>query len=108
MNSTYAPKGKSGLTFRFTSQEGHFGTMQATGAMMTSSIEELRDFWVTQRQDIPCFLAAVTLELYDLTTVRLELSFLGVVGGRMGREGSAGSGREKDEGVELTRLYSFL
>lgn len=69
MNSTYAPKGKSGLTFRFTSQEGHFGTMQATGAMMTSSIEALRDFWVTQRQDIPCFLAAVTLELYDLTTV---------------------------------------
>ncbi|KAL7411993.1 spindle assembly checkpoint component Mad1 [Mrakia frigida] len=68
MNSTYAPKGKSGLTFRFTSQEGHFGTMQATGAMMTSSIEALRDFWVTQRQDIPCFLAAVTLELYDLTT----------------------------------------
>lgn len=67
MNSTYAPKGKSGVTFRFASQEGHFGTMQATGEM-ASGLDELRDFWVTQRQDIPCFLASVTLELYDRTT----------------------------------------
>lgn len=68
MNSTYAPKGKSGVTFRFSSHEGHFGTMQLTGGL-AKSLDELREFWVTQRKDIPCFLAAVTLELYDRTTV---------------------------------------
>ncbi|CED85573.1 Mitotic checkpoint protein MAD1 [Phaffia rhodozyma] len=65
LNTTYASK--SALGFKFSSQEGHFGTMQLTGSM-AKNFDELRDFWVTQRQEIPCFLASVTLELYDACT----------------------------------------
>lgn len=71
LNTTYAPRGKSGVTFRFASQEGHFGSMAVTGGL-AKTLDELREFWVTQRQEVPCFLASVTLELYDRSTVRLS------------------------------------
>lgn len=57
-----------GLTLKFTSHEGHFGTMQMTGGM-ARGLEEARDFWVTERQSIPGFLAQVTTEMFEKTTV---------------------------------------
>lgn len=57
-----------GLTLKFTSSEGHFGTMHMSGGM-ARSLEEARDFWVSERQSIPGFLAQVTSELFEKTTV---------------------------------------
>jgi mitotic spindle assembly checkpoint protein MAD1 len=68
LTSMYAPKGKMGLTLKFASQEGHFGTMQMTGAM-AKGLEEARHFWITERQSVPGFLAQVTTEMFEKTTV---------------------------------------
>nr|ODN75661.1 mitotic spindle assembly checkpoint protein MAD1 [Cryptococcus depauperatus CBS 7841] len=68
LTSMYAPKGKSGLTIKFTSSEGHFGTMQMSG-MMARGLEECRQFWVVERQSVPGFLAQVTTEMFEKTTV---------------------------------------
>jgi hypothetical protein len=66
----YAPKGKMGLTLKFTSQEGHFGTMQMTGGMSRSEeLGECRRFWIEERQSVPGFLAQVTTEMFEKTTV---------------------------------------
>jgi hypothetical protein len=71
----YAPKGKMGLTLKFTSQEGHFGTMQMTGGMSRSEeLGECRRFWIEERQSVPGFLAQVTTEMFEKTTVS-ERSF---------------------------------
>ena len=66
----YAPKGKMGLTLKFKSHEGHFGTMQMSGGMARNGeLEECRRFWVMERQSIPGFLAQVTTEMFEKTTV---------------------------------------
>jgi len=66
----YAPKGKMGLTLKFTSQEGHFGTMQMTGGMSRSEeLGECSRFWIEERQSVPGFLAQVTTEMFEKTTV---------------------------------------
>lgn len=70
LTSMYAPKGKMGLTLKFTSQEGHFGTMQMTGGM-ARGLEESRRFWIEERQSVPGFLAQVTTEMFEKTTVSL-------------------------------------
>ncbi len=57
-----------GLTLKFASQEGHFGTMQMTGAM-AKGLEESRHFWIVERQSVPGFLAQVTTEMFEKTTV---------------------------------------
>jgi mitotic spindle assembly checkpoint protein MAD1 len=67
----YAPKGKMGLTLKFSSQEGHFGTMQMTGGM-ARGLEESRRFWIEERQSVPGFLAQVTTEMFEKTTVSSE------------------------------------
>ena len=64
----YAPKGKMGLTLKFASQEGHFGTMQMTGAL-ARGLEDTRHFWIVERQSVPGFLAQVTTEMFEKTTV---------------------------------------
>jgi len=64
----YAPKGKMGLTLKFASQEGHFGTMQMTGAL-ARGLEDTRHFWIVERQSVPGFLAQVTVEMFEKTTV---------------------------------------
>lgn len=64
----YAPKGKMGLTLKFTSQEGHFGTMVMSGGM-ARGLEESRHFWIVERQSVPGFLAQVTTEMFEKTTV---------------------------------------
>lgn len=70
--SMYAPKGKMGLTLKFTSDEGHFGTMAMSGAM-ARGLEEARQFWVVERQSIPGFLAQVTTEMFEKTTVSVTM-----------------------------------
>jgi hypothetical protein len=72
----YAPKGKMGLTLKFTSQEGHFGTMQMTGGMSRSEeLGECRRFWIEERQSVPGFLAQVTTEMFEKTTVSVLFVF---------------------------------
>lgn len=80
LNTTYAPRGKSGVTFKFapsaSAEEGeksNFGSMSIQGSL-GKTLDELREFWVTQRQEVPCFLASVQLELYDRSTVRPSTS----------------------------------
>lgn len=68
LTSMYAPKGKMGLSLKFTSSEGHFGTMAMSGGM-ARGLEEARDFWVIERQSIPGFLAQVTSEMFEKTTM---------------------------------------
>jgi mitotic spindle assembly checkpoint protein MAD1 len=70
LTSMYAPKGKMGLTLKFASQEGHFGTMQMTGGMARGAeMEGMRRFWIEERQSVPGFLAQVTTEMFEKTTV---------------------------------------
>ncbi|WEW54940.1 coiled-coil domain-containing protein mad1 [Emydomyces testavorans] len=51
--------------------DGENGTMKISGgpnSMFALEIRDLIKFWVEERKDIPCFLAAMTLEFYDKTT----------------------------------------
>lgn len=66
-----------GLALKFTSQEGHFGTMQMSGAL-ARGLEEAREFWVTERQSIPGFLAQVTSELFEKTTMGRAAGYVGL------------------------------
>lgn len=76
LTSMYAPKGKMGLTLKFASQEGHFGTMQMMGGM-AKGLEESRHFWIVERQSVPGFLAQVTTEMFEKTTVGDHAVFFG-------------------------------
>jgi mitotic spindle assembly checkpoint protein MAD1 len=51
--------------------DGENGTMKISGgpnSLFALEIKHLIKFWVEERKDIPCFLAAMTLEFYDRTT----------------------------------------
>ena len=51
--------------------DGERGTMKISGGPQSAFGREIKDlirFWVEQRKDIPCFLAAMTLEFYEKTT----------------------------------------
>ncbi|KAI5310800.1 coiled-coil domain-containing protein mad1 [Ascosphaera atra] len=51
--------------------DGENGTMKISGgpnSMFALEIKDLIKFWVEERKDIPCFLAAMTLDFYDKTT----------------------------------------
>ena len=51
--------------------DGENGTMKVSGgpqSVFASEIKGLIEFWVEGRREIPCFLAACTLEFYDRTT----------------------------------------
>ncbi|CAK9785682.1 putative mitotic spindle checkpoint-related protein [Cutaneotrichosporon oleaginosum] len=77
LTSMYAPKGKMGLTLKFTSDEGHFGTMHMSGAMKRG-LEEAHQFWVIERQSIPGFLAQVTTEMFEKTTFGRAAGYVGL------------------------------
>ncbi|BEJ12597.1 hypothetical protein CspHIS471_0210570 [Cutaneotrichosporon sp. HIS471] len=77
LTSMYAPKGKMGLTLKFTSDEGHFGTMHMSGAMKRG-LEEAHQFWVVERQSIPGFLAQVTTEMFEKTTFGRAAGYVGL------------------------------
>lgn len=51
--------------------DGDKGTMKVSGgekSIFANEIRPLIEFWVDGRKEIPCFLAACTLEFYDKTT----------------------------------------
>lgn len=51
--------------------DGENGTMKVSGppnSLFALEIKPLIKFWVEERKDIPCFLAAMTLDFYDKTT----------------------------------------
>ncbi|KAJ5950431.1 Mitotic checkpoint [Penicillium vulpinum] len=51
--------------------DGENGTMKISGgpnSMFAMELKPLIKFWVEERKDIPCFLAAMTLDFYDKTT----------------------------------------
>lgn len=51
--------------------DGENGTMKVSGGPQSAfagEIKELIEFWVEGRKEIPCFLAACTLEFYDRST----------------------------------------
>lgn len=51
--------------------DGENGTMKISGGPKSAFAGELKgniDFWVEGRKEIPCFLAACTLEFYERTT----------------------------------------
>ncbi|GAB7351644.1 hypothetical protein MBLNU459_g2250t1 [Dothideomycetes sp. NU459] len=51
--------------------DGEKGTMKVSGgekSMFANEIRPLIEFWVDGRKEVPCFLAACTLEFYDKTT----------------------------------------
>ena len=51
--------------------DGENGTMKISGgpnSLFALEIRPLIKFWVEERKDIPCFLAAMTLDFYDKTT----------------------------------------
>lgn len=51
--------------------DGENGTMKISGgpnSLFALEIKHLIKFWVEERKDIPCFLAAMTLDFYDKTT----------------------------------------
>jgi mitotic spindle assembly checkpoint protein MAD1 len=51
--------------------DGEKGTMKVSGgteSVFANEIRPLIEFWVDGRKEIPCFLAALTLEFYDKTT----------------------------------------
>ena len=74
LESMYAAKsGKMGLRLVFKSEGGHFGTMKMMGGM-GKNLEHVKEYWVLQRQSIPGFLAQVTLEAFEKTTVCLVMS----------------------------------
>lgn len=51
--------------------DGENGTMKISGgpnSLFAMEIKPLIKFWVEEKKDIPCFLAAMTLDFYDKTT----------------------------------------
>lgn len=108
LTSMYAPKGKMGLTLKFTSDEGHFGTMHMSGAMKRG-LEEAHQFWVVERQSIPGFLAQVTTEMFEKTTVSSRLAVLTSVRARGGlcRSGSRAVG-ERVDGEAVDRAVDAI
>jgi mitotic spindle assembly checkpoint protein MAD1 len=51
--------------------DGEQGTMKIAGGPNGAFAREIKDlikFWVDERKDIPCFMAAMTLEFYEQTT----------------------------------------
>lgn len=51
--------------------DGEKGTMKISGGpdgLFAREIKNLVRFWVEERKEIPCFLAAMTLEFYEKTT----------------------------------------
>ena len=56
--------------------DGENGTMKISGgpnSLFAMEIKHLIKFWVEERKDIPCFLAAMTLDFYDKTTRAMRM-----------------------------------
>ena len=65
-HADHADDGANSIVF-----DGEQGTMKVSGGPNSAFKREIKDlirFWVEERKEIPCFLAAMTLEFYEKTT----------------------------------------
>ena len=78
LTSAYAG-GARGTTLVFRSEEGNVGEMKLQGEANDglANVSHLRDYWLSDgiRHSVPCFLAALNLELYENTTQAIRGSF---------------------------------
>ena len=80
LTSAYACGARS-TTLVFRSDEGNVGQMKLQGEAMDglANVAHLRDYWLSDgiRHSVPCFLAALNLELYENTTQAIRGAFGG-------------------------------
>ena len=72
--------------------DGEEGTMKFSGGASSpfaTEMKELVRFWVQERRSVPCFLAAMTLELFEKSS---KVEAQGLVGGEEVEEGGQGTG----------------
>lgn len=66
----YAPD--KNHSFTFTSSPGDVGTMNINdggdAGRLSDEVRRQSKFWVTERGSIPCFLASLTMTLYEEST----------------------------------------
>ncbi|WFD48869.1 [phosphatase 2A protein]-leucine-carboxy methyltransferase [Malassezia furfur] len=78
LTSAYA-RGARVTTLVFASNEGNVGEMKLQGeaADGLANVAHLRDYWLSDgiRHSVPCFLAALNLELYENTTQAIRGAF---------------------------------
>lgn len=78
LTSAYAGSAR-GTTLVFRSDEGNVGEMKLQGEANDglANVAHLRDYWLSDgiRHSVPCFLAALNLELYENTTQAIRSSF---------------------------------
>lgn len=78
LTSAYA-RGARVTTLVFRSEEGNVGEMKLQGEANDglANVAHLRDYWLSDgvRHSVPCFLAALNLELYENTTQAIRGSF---------------------------------
>ncbi|WFD34275.1 [phosphatase 2A protein]-leucine-carboxy methyltransferase [Malassezia cuniculi] len=83
ITSAYA-RGARSTTLVFRSEEGNVGQMKLQGEAVDglANVAHLRDYWLSDgiRHSVPCFLAALNLELYENTTQAIRGSFGGADG----------------------------
>lgn len=71
VTSMYYPaeeEGDGSNSLIFDGETGSFNTSGGPESRFGMEIRGLVDFWVMQKKEIPCFLAAMSLEFYDRTT----------------------------------------
>jgi len=71
VTSMYYPadeEGDGSNSLIFDGETGSFNTSGGSDSRFGMEIRGLVDFWVMQKKEIPCFLAAMSLEFYDRTT----------------------------------------
>lgn len=80
LTSAYA-RGARSTTLVFRSDQGDVGQMKLQGEAVDglANVAHLRDYWLSDgiRHSVPCFLAALNLELYENTTQAIRGSFGG-------------------------------
>ena len=78
LTSAYA-RGARVTTLVFRSEEGNVGEMKLQGEANEgmANVAHLRDYWLSDgiRHSVPCFLAALNVELYENTTQAIRGSF---------------------------------
>lgn len=78
LTSAYA-RGARVTTLVFKSEEGNVGEMKLQGEAVDglANVAHLRDYWLSDgiRHSVPCFLAALNLELYENTTQAIRGAF---------------------------------
>ncbi|KDQ20863.1 hypothetical protein BOTBODRAFT_26885 [Botryobasidium botryosum FD-172 SS1] len=101
------------IVFDSSSGAGDVGTMKLVGvgnggAGGPPQLEELMQFWVFQRQSIPCFLAALTLECYERTTMGRTAGWHQTLSEGGGGSGSGGDGSNPADSsaMDMTRTHS--